>query len=272
MRPARRSLGRVVPACLALLAVSSGFAQESKAPPLALAGARAFRVGVAELPADAVEPLDPAAVVWEKATPTPLLLSRTPRIYQTEPLDQPAPPDAEVRVLRRGDSLLVRLAWADATENAPRPPEARKGEAGKPEILYKKPTTETSAFSDAAAVMLPEKWEGPAFPSLVMGDEKSPALLYYWSASRGTDVVEAKGRASTTKLGRPFPARAAFHDGRWAVVLTVPAPSLDAGYPAAFAVWDGAHGDRDGIKFFSTWYVLAPQRPAAASTSGASNP
>jgi hypothetical protein len=28
----------------------------------------------------------------------------------------------------------------------------------------------------------------------------------------------------------------------------------------AFAVWDGQYGDRDGLKFFSVWYVLTSQK------------
>lgn len=270
MHPVRRLPGWTLPACLALLAsTATAGGQESKAPPLALTGAKAFRVAVGELPSDTADPLDPASPAWEKASPTRLILSRTPRIYQTEPTKQPAPPAAEVRVLRRGDSLLVRLAWDDATENAPKAPEAKTGEAGDPKILYKKPTAETSTFSDAVAVMVPEDWKGPAFPSLVMGDEKAPALLYHWSASRGTNVLEAKGRASTTRLERSFPARGVYQNGKWTAVLEVPSPTLDAGYPVAFAVWDGASGDRDGLKFFSTWHVLAPQRSASAPTPGA---
>lgn len=261
MRPFRRS-SRLLPACLTLLLPTAtlAVAQEAKAPPLALAGARAFRLTVADLPANAAEPLDPASAAWEQVPATPINLNRTPRIYQTEPTAQPKPPAAEVRVLRQGESLLIRLAWTDTTHNAPRADDAKKGEGGDPKILYKQPTSETSSFSDAAAVMLPQDWKGPAFPSLVMGDDKSTAMLYQWSASRGTDVIEAHGRASTAKLGRPFPARSHYQDDKWTAVLKIPAPTIDAGYPVAFAIWDGEHNDRDGIKFFSTWYVLAPQR------------
>jgi hypothetical protein len=33
-------------------------------------------------------------------------------------------------------------------------------------------------------------------------------------------------------------------------------PNPRDSYPIAFAIWDGQLGDRDGLKFFSIWYVL----------------
>jgi len=272
MRGASRTPRPILLAFLALVVAASTIAQESKAPPLTLAGAMALRVAVADLPADASDPLDPASTAWEKAPATRLVLSRTPRLFQTEPTRQPSPPAADVRVLQRGTNLVVRLSWDDRTEDAPRAPEARRGEAGVPKLLYKQPTNETATFSDAAAVMIPEGWKGPAFPSLVMGDEKTPAILYHWSAARGTGVLRARGRANTTRLDRSFPARAVHRDGKWTATLEIPAPAIDAGYPVAFAIWDGGHGDRDGLKFFSVWYVLSPPPSPVAPPQGATSP
>jgi hypothetical protein len=34
-------------------------------------------------------------------------------------------------------------------------------------------------------------------------------------------------------------------------------PDRPQGCPVAFAVWNGATGDRDGLKYFSIWYVLS---------------
>lgn len=246
--------------------------QPRPAPPLGLAGARALRLLVIDIPGDPAAALDPASILWRQAVPTPLLLSRTPRLYQSEPPAQPTPPSAEVRVLRASSKLLLRLSWSDDTADVPRAPEAGRGEAGTPDLIDKQPTALTAEFSDAAAVMLPENWAGPAFPSLVMGDEKSAALLYQWTASRGTDVVRANGRATTRRLGQPFPSKAVRDEGRWTVTLEVPAPPLEAGYPIAFALWDGHRGDRDGMKFFSVWYVLAPKPAPSAPEPGAARP
>lgn len=244
----------------------------SAATPPALAGARGLRVAVVDLPGAATEAeaSDPKAPLWDKVPPTALLLSRTPRVYQTEPTDHPAPPSAEARAVRAASSIVVRLSWEDPTPDAPQAPEARQGTAGVPDILYKRPTGETSAFSDAAAIMLPEDWSGPAFPSLVMGDAKTPARLYHWTASRGAQVVRANGRATTARLDQTFTAKAAHDKGRWSVTFALPAPRIETGYPVAFAVWDGQHDDRDGQKFFSVWYILAPSAPGAGA--GATTP
>ena len=120
--------------------------------------------------------------------------------------------------------------------------------------MYKRPTAETGAFADAAAVMVPDHWTGPSFPSLLMGDKDSPARLYYWSASWGALELLASGRATPQPNGRSFPCRAHHAQGQW--TLTAGIPNQPDGYPVAFAVWDGHFGDRDGLKFFSIWYVL----------------
>jgi hypothetical protein len=195
--------------------------------------------------------LDPAGKAWGRAKPTAILLNRTPRIYQTERVSSRPIPGCEVRALRAGGRLYLRLHWDDPTKNAPQAPPRRRGGAGH---LPRRPTAHTSAFPDAAAVMVPVHWTGPAFPSLLMGDKNNPVLLYYWNASRGGEVLKAAGRATPQPTGQRFPHRAR-HDGkRWAVALALPAPPV--GSPLAFAVWDGGAGDRDGLKFFSPWYVL----------------
>jgi hypothetical protein len=270
-RPVRAGL-LLAATALALLQPETARAQPPSAPPLALAGAPGLRLSVIDLPGDPSAALDPAASLWEQAPATTLLLSRTPRLYQTEPADLPEPPSAEVRAVRASSRLVVRLSWTDAIADAPRAPEARTGEAGAPDLINRRPTGSTSGFSDAAAVMLPEKWTGPAFPSLVMGDEKTAAILYLWTASRGGEVMRANGRATTKRLGQPFPSKAAHDQGRWTATLEIPAPAIETGYPVAFAIWDGHRGDRDGMKFFSVWYVLAPQRSPSGPAPGSAKP
>jgi hypothetical protein len=222
--------------------------------PSRLAPAAKLKVRLAEGRGEVAALLDPAAGAWESAPATRVLLSRTPRVYQTEKPRQGQPPRLDVRCLRAGDSILFRLGWEDATRNAPEAPPRKTGQGGDPAKLYKRPTGQTSAFADAAAVMLPEGWDGGGFPSLVMGDAKGPVRLYYWNASRGPDVLRASGRARVESAGTTFRHQARFGAGGWAVTLEVPRPP--GGCPVAFAVWDGEAGDRNGLKFFSVWYVL----------------
>jgi hypothetical protein len=213
-----------------------------------------LRIPVGESTAKEEALLSPDSGAWSQK-PTHVLLSRTPRIYQTEPPGDRTAPGCEVRALRSGDRLYLRLVWDDVTRNAPEAPPPLTGEAGDPKQLYKRPTGETSTFPDAAAVMVPERWTGPAFPSLLMGDAHSPARLYYWNASRGAAVLSAAGRATPQPTGESFLHRGLHAGGRWTLTVGLPEPPDD--YPAAFAIWDGAYGDRDGLKFFSVWYVLS---------------
>jgi hypothetical protein len=214
-----------------------------------------LRIRAAEVQAAGDALLDPDSAAWGKAAPTRIALNRTPRVYQTEPaVDRPVPA-LEVRAAHSGDMLVFRLQWSDATKNAPAAPERKDGEGGDPTKLYKRPTGATNAFPDAAAVMVPEKWTGPAFPALLMGDKSTPVRLYYWNASHGAEELKASGRATPETVGRSLAHRARHAAGKW--TLTLDTPEAPDGYPLAFAVWDGQLGDRDGLKFFSIWYVLS---------------
>ena len=54
--------------------------------------------------------------------------------------------------------------------------------------------------------------------------------------------------------GAKLEHRVAYEAGAW--TLTLLTPNQPDGYPVSFAIWDGAHGDRDGLKFFTVWHVL----------------
>lgn len=200
--------------------------------------------------------LDPGAKFWESAIRTRVLLNRSPRIYQTEKPSANPPPKLEVCSGQTESGILVRLDWNDATRNAPEAPKKQAGEAGVPGQLYKRPTGSTSAFADAAAVMVPTVWptSDGQFPSLVMGDARQPVRVYFWNASRGAEQLSAEGRAKVEATGKAVRAQARHTNGRWTVILEL--PRLPEKCPVAFAIWDGETGDRDGIKFFSLWYVL----------------
>jgi hypothetical protein len=99
-------------------------------PTRALPPAARLKIRVSETTIQGEALLDSDADAWKGATATGILLSRTPRIYQTEaPLDRPAPA-CEVRALRSGSKLYLYLTWDDATKNAPEAPPARTGEGG----------------------------------------------------------------------------------------------------------------------------------------------
>lgn len=226
-------------------------------PPNPLPAAERMRISAGHSAATALALLDEASPEWAAAAPTPIILARTPRVYPSEPkLDTP-PPALEVKVLRAEQRLVVRMSWSDATQDVPQAPPAKTGEGGgEPSRLYHRPTEHTSSFPDAAAVMIPDAWTGPGFPSLMKGDTNDSATFYYWNGSRGGSVLSATGRATIHPIpGATLAYRAGWSDGHWTVVMSM--PDQPDGYPVAFAVWDGSQGNRDGLKFFSIWYVLA---------------
>ncbi len=212
-----------------------------------------LQVRVGETSAQPESLLDPDAGGW-KTTPRPaILLSHTPRIYQTEPAVDRAPPACQVQALRARALICLRLTWDDTTKNAPAIHHAQTGAGGAPRQPYRDPAPQTATFADAAAVMMPVRWTGPAFPSLMMGDADQPTRIFYWNASRGAAVLTATGRTTPQATGQQFPHQARYARGKW--TLTMQLPETSDGYPVAFAVWDGQLNGRGGLKFFSVWYA-----------------
>lgn len=193
---------------------------------------------------------DPEAAAWQAVPAQRVALNRTPPLYDTDPPAEVEIPFVDARLVRAGGKLFVHLTWHDATEDSARlaaapttPPETR---------VRKEQTEATERFFDAAAVMLPARApESGVWPSLQMGDAGEPVVIYYWNAARGALIARAEGRGTTRRTNESFPARAAYREAAWRIVLEL--PDLPAGMPVAFAVWNGSQLDRDGRKYFSVW-------------------
>ena len=238
-------------ALLVVLSVTAATAKAASQPAGAPAVNLTVSAAASQLPADAL--LDPTAAAWETIASRQVALNRTPPLYDTDPPADSEISSAEVRMVRTGDKLLLRLAWKDATDDEAviaRPP------ATPPEQRRMKEHSEASnRFFDATAVMFPTNLStGVVSPSLQMGDLRLPVTIYYWNAARGAMLMNAQGRGTTKRTGASFPARGVYRDGVWQVALELPA--VPAGVPLAFAVWDGSQQDRDGRKYFSVWYRL----------------
>lgn len=157
-----------------------------------------------------------------------------------------------------GARLYVKLRWADATADRARG---------------------LDRFRDGAAVQFALK-AAEVTPHL-MGVPGAPVNIWYWKA--GDDSAEnlaAGGPGSTTRLDdQPLGAasahgKAAFApEDQWVVVMS---RALDAegmhmarldpaggSLPLAFAVWQGADGERDGHKNASPGWILLDLSPLA---------
>ncbi len=205
------------------------------------------------------------------------------------------PPELTVRALHDGTTLAFQLQWPDATEDR---------------VIGR-----VQDFSDAVALMLPER--PGAVPFVGMGQGDDVARLVHWRAvadrggpryaypllirdssplEHGPDVYPARivgnplsprppsegpepglleliaaGPGTVTALPREHVhvrGGGNWSDGSWTVDLRRPmsVASEDVPMPAgtvtnvAFAVWDGAAGDRNGQKSITQWLPMEIER------------
>jgi DMSO reductase family type II enzyme heme b subunit len=201
--------------------------------------------------------LDPEGGAWRGAAPVNVPLIATPAplqpaqyivmTYITKVV--PGVNQVQVSALHNGEVLAFRLEWSDRTEDR---------EIG-----------DTNQFTDAAGVLLPVTDDAPL---LQMGTPEQPVTGWYWSADSDADGrgrhVRAEGLGTTEEVKRSaISVRSVRKPEGWAVVLTRslvaaegdPVASLEPGAKTKFAVavWEGAAGERGGLKGYSgDWQPL----------------
>lgn len=200
--------------------------------------------------------LDPNGPAWKasraermKLEGTPLGLQPTGAIRNTW-LSKTigAVPRVDVTAVHDANVVAVRLEWDDPTEN-------------------REPGDNTD-FPDAAAVMFPAV---PTAQVATMGGPGSPVNAWYWRADGGTEirhlVAEGIGTSRTVSI-ESNQASASWKEGRWRLVITraleveskEPVAQLRPGESTGFAIaiWDGANGERGGIKAYtgSRWQAV----------------
>ena len=185
---------------------------------------------------------------------SPLLLNRTPPMFLTDPPAPSVNPRAKARAEIDGKILRVTLSWDDPTEDSVSGP---KRAAYRDDAIYKKPTGKTDLFGDAAALMLPAEKGGRA-PGIMMGDPYREVRIVLWRAGTGVEALRGRGRGTVEKA-KDAAGLSAVHGrngGRRQVTFTV--KDFDPELPVAFAIWEGASGDRNGYKWYSPWYLVRP--------------
>ena len=196
------------------------------------------------LPAAGADAPPPDAELWKKAPPGQAALQPAFPGHGSI-VGTPVTERLTVQVVRAGDQLYVRLAWADRTANTA--------------------IKDTGQFADGAAVQFPIN--GKASTTPFMGDVKNPVNVWHWRADGHTENMVAKGFGTATPVHfEGLKSAAVRTDGGWAVVLT---RSLkvkpDKGVslhgrksiPVAFAAWGGDNQERDGLKAVTLeWWQL----------------
>lgn len=205
--------------------------------------------------------LDPQAGIWSSAEVARIELIGTPSVMQPteavrntwEGKSTGTVEQLSVAAVHNGQVLALCLEWQDSTENR--------------QLL------DNTSFSDAAAIAFPLGDDA----SIAMGSPDQPVNLWYWRADengRGRHL-SAKGIgfgfASETLDTENVRGNGLWHEGTWRVVMAR-ALALGAqrhavrltpggGTKVGFAVWDGDHRERGGIKAFSAgWADLLLER------------
>lgn len=196
------------------------------------------------LSAPGVDAASPEAAIWKKARPTQVTLqpafpghvsiAGTPIIQQIT-----------AQAVRTGDRLFVKLSWNDRTANTA--------------------IKDTGQFVDGAAIQFPVN--GLATTAPFMGDVKNAVNVWHWRADGRTENLLAQGFGTATPVptGGLRSASVRAQDG-WEVVITR-SLRVRAGegadlrnrrtVPVAFAAWDGANQERDGLKAVTLeWWQL----------------
>lgn len=194
--------------------------------------------------AKAVDASAPDAEVWSRA-PVAKVNLQPAFAGHVSIVGAPRLTELVAQAVRTPDMLYVRLAWDDPA------PDIKSGDSGR--------------FLDGAAVQFPVN--GKASTTPFMGDPNNPVNVWYWRANGRTENLVAGGFGTLDSSVAQDVSGQGMRTARgWNVVLArklsaAPKSGVDLGkrreIPIAFAAWDGANQERDGLKAVTLqWWRL----------------
>ena len=208
-----------------------------------------------DVPTDSL--LDPLSSRWNEVSQETVALEGTPvqlqpsRYLRAKWSDRPTGSVRAlgVRAAHNGRQIFFQLEWRDAAPNR---------------------EYTDRGFPDAAGILFPING---AARLQTMGSPEAPVNAWYWRADSDAArnlVASGLGTVEDAGEGR-LSAGSSWADGVWKVVLSRPirgprkTPAVhfraDRQVQVAFAVWEGAAGERGGIKSFSNaWRPLSLER------------
>ncbi len=149
----------------------------------------------------------------------------------------PRTPVAELEVVKGVAGWRIRLEWGCS--------QAVESLAG-----------DVDRFVDAAAILAPGV---PDAPWMSMGAPGKPVEGALWRADREALFAvraEGLGTVARSEPAEGWTASAGWNAGSWRVSFHAPAWSaLDAHGQLAIAIWQGAQGDRGGLKSVSSGWI-----------------
>lgn len=195
---------------------------------------------------------DPDDVIWERLPEYRVHVVPAPAVHESVELRVDYDDEGQYVFLtfaRTEDRFYLRMRWRDETADT---------------------VTRSDRFSDAVAVQFSL---GDDETSYVMGDgPDAPVNIWYWRSDLGDiQSLAAGGPGSTTTLDdQPVSGDAMYVDKRgndaneWTVVMSREI-ATEGDYqvsleqetvPMAFALWQGAKDERDGLKRVSDGWIL----------------
>ena len=194
---------------------------------------------------------DPDDIIWERLPEYRVAMNSAPSVHESVELRVNY--DAEESYLnmtlaKTSERFYVRLRWVDETRDT---------------------ASAFDRFRDGVAVQFSLSDDDTSY---IMGDGPDSAVnIWYWRS--GGDKVQnlaAGGPGSTTMLEeQPVSGASMYFDNdgdpnEWTVVMSRPIDSAGAHntslsrdvVPMAFAVWQGAEKQRDGLKSVSDGWIL----------------
>jgi DMSO reductase family type II enzyme heme b subunit len=194
--------------------------------------------------------LDPQAAPWKQVAAETIALEGTPLALQPSPYIKAAWKGREIgkvksvrlAALHNSADVFFRLAWADPDED--------------------EKITDSNVFPDGAALLFPIRGDAPL---QTMGSKSQPVNAWHWRADFGehgkNNVAEGLGTTRLTTTSHVL-CRASWNRGAWALVISRPLAVPDQAGDAVelrpgssvklgVAIWEGANGERGGVKAFS---------------------
>lgn len=237
--------------------------------------------------------LDPFDSIWQRIPKV-----KIPLMPQTlfTPRGGGATKEIVAQILYTQNFLYLRLVWADATKTTAQ--EVHRTERFDDAVAVQFPLKVQNGYpspfmGDPEHPVNIWQWKASwqesldmtqAHPRTVRDDEPFANESTFRTGEAAGNLFSQPKRSSnvehliasgfgtlTTTKSQSVDGRGVWRDGRWHIVMRRAIVSRDnlvevdlqnlPSIPIAFAVWDGAHLERDGMKSVSVWQDLVMERP-----------
>ena len=192
-----------------------------------------------------IEPMAVDAPSWKTVPAREIVLDTAPSVHEAIS-GEAAIKRIKVQVARNEDGIFFRLQWKDKTAET----KLRK----------------LDGFLDGVAIQFAVDRDRATSP--IMGGEGKRVNIWHWSAAANkAQNLSADGFGTLTVLAmQDVTATGKYRNGTWTVIFHRPLKSTETQAvnlegtgecPVAFAVWDGANQERDGLKAVNAeWQTL----------------